>query len=150
MSCGCFLQMKEKLTKKLQFLDDYLLPTMSCTLSTLPISLITFKTFSLWSIPVNTLILPVIEGTMLWGVLSILLSNIHYPLSILFFTVVNLQLKYFEYIVNIVGSLNIGSWEILNSKEGYISAVLSVSILLLVIYFYPIENEKYNYYLKDR
>ncbi len=144
------IAVKEKITKKFQILNDYLLPTMSCTLSTLPISIMTFKTFSLWSIPVNTLILPVIEGTMLWGVLSILLVNIHRSLSYLFFTAVNLQLKYFEYIVNVVGNLNIGSWEILNSKEGYISITLLIILLLLTIYFYPIDNEKYNYYLKDR
>ena len=123
---------------------------MSCTLSTLPVSLITFKTFSIWAIPVNMLVLPVVEGVMLWGALSIFLFNIHKSLSYFVFTVVDLKLKYFEYIVRFVGSLNYGVWDLLNSEEIAVSLILFVILFLLVIYYYPVENEKYNYYLKDR
>jgi ComEC/Rec2-related protein len=142
--------LKKKITKNLKFAEGYLFPTMSCTLSTLPVSLLTFKTFSIWAIPVNALILPVMEGVMLWGGLSVFLFNIHRPLSYFFFTVVNLQLKYFQIIVEGVHKLDFGVWEILNSYEVFIAPILFVMLFLLVIYYYPVENEKYNYYLKDR
>lgn len=144
------IELRKKHIKRLKFLDEYVIPTMSCTLSTLPVSLITFKTFSIWSIPVNALVLPVIEGTMLWGVLSLLIQNIHQPLSILFLSVANLQLKYFEYIVNIVGDLNIGSWVISDRLANLIAISLLIFLILFVIYHYPVGNEKYNYYLKNK
>jgi competence protein ComEC len=140
---------KEKITKRLKFLEGYLFPTMSCTLSTLPVSLLTFKTFSIWAIPANALILPVMEGVMLWGGLSIFFFNIHRSLSYFFFTIVNSQLRYFEIIVEGVRRLDFGVWEILKSYEVYIAPVLFVILFLFVIYYYPVENEKYNYYLKD-
>jgi competence protein ComEC len=141
---------KEKITKNFKFFEDYVFPTLSCTIGTLPVAIFTFKTFSIWSVLVNTLVLPVIEGTMLWGALSLLFSKIHTPLSNLFFTVVNLQLKYLEAVVNKVGSLGFGSWEVSEN----ISVIIAISSLLFilstVIYFYPIDNEEYNYYLKNR
>lgn len=145
-----FNALKKKIFKKFKFAEGYLFPTMSCTLSTLPVSLLTFKTFSIWAVPVNALILPVMEGTMLWGSLSILLFNIHRPLSYFFFTVVKLQLIYFEIVVETVRSLDFGVWEILGSYEIFLAPLLFVIMFLLVIYYYPVENEKYNYYLKDR
>ena len=144
------ISVKEKLVKGFKFFEDYIFPTMSCTIATLPVSMLTFKTFSIWSVPVNAVILPVVEGTMLWGVLSLLVSGIHKPLSFFFLSIANLQLKYFEYIVEVVGKLNIGSWEITDQKATLISSVLLFIIVLLVIYHYPVENEKYNYYLKNR
>ena len=134
---------------RLQFLSDYVFPTLSCTISTLPVSVLNFKTFSLWSLPVNAVILPVVEGTMLWGVLSLLFYEIHDGLSKFFFTVVDLQLKFFEYVVNLVGGRGFGYWELSPQISTFVSACIFSVIFLLVIYFYPIENEQYNYYLKN-
>jgi ComEC/Rec2-related protein len=134
---------------KLQFLDDYILPTLSCTISTLPVSIFNFKTLSIWSLPVNAVILPVVEGTMLWGVLSLAFYKIHGGLSQLFFTVVDLQLKFFEYVVNLVGNLGFGYWELSFLVGSFVSICIFSVIFLSVIYFYPIENEQYNYYLKN-
>ncbi len=134
---------------KLQFLDDYILPTLSCTISTLPVSIFNFKTFSIWSLPVNAVILPVVEGTMLWGVLSLAFYKIHGGLSQLFFTVVDLQLKFFGYVVNLVGNFGFGYWELSSLAGSFVSICIFSVIFLSVIYFYPIENEQYNYYLKN-
>ena len=134
---------------KLQFLDDYILPTLSCTISTLPVSIFNFKTLSIWSLPVNAVVLPVVEGTMLWGVLSLAFYKIHGGLSQLFFTVVDLQLKFFEYVVNLVGNLGFGYWELSSLGSSFISICVFSVIFLSIIYFYPIENEQYNYYLKN-
>jgi hypothetical protein len=144
------LKKKKKNSKlKLQFLSDYISPTLSCTISTLPVSVLNFKTFSLWSLPVNAVILPVVEGTMLWGVLSLVFYEIHEGLSRLFFTVVDLQLKFFEYVVNLIGGLGIGYWELPSQISTFVSICIFSVIFLSVIYFYPIENEQYNYYLKN-
>lgn len=134
---------------KIRFLDDYVFPTLSCTIGTVPIGVATFKTFTVWSVPVNAVVLPVLESTMLWGLLSVFVSTIHEPLSKLLFTVANLQLKYFEHVVDGVGRLGIGSWSIPENFAGAISGSIFLLLLLTVIYFYPIENEQYNFYLKD-
>lgn len=140
---------KESPGLTLEFLDDYILPTLSCTISTLPVSIFNFKTLSIWSLPVNAVVLPVVEGTMLWGVLSLAFYNVHRVLSQFFFTVVDLQLKFFEYVVNIVGGLGFGYWELSSSVSIFVSVCIFSVIFLSVIYFYPIENEQYNYYLKN-
>lgn len=142
-------KIKKRLTKSLSFINEYILPTMSCTISTLPVSLLTFRTFSVWSIPANALILPVVESTMLFGVLALLLKHILPSLSYLCFTVVNVQLKYFETLIDAIRSLN---WGVVSIEQS-VARVLSISLLLLlilsVIYLYPIKNERYNYYLRD-
>ena len=140
---------KESPGLKLEFLNDYILPTLSCTISTLPVSIFNFKTLSIWSLPVNAIVLPVVEGTMLWGVLSLAFYNVHRVLSQFFFTVVDLQLKFFEYVVNIVGDLGFGYWELSSSISIFVSVCIFSVIFLFTIYFYPIENEQYNYYLKN-
>jgi competence protein ComEC len=141
---------KEKVTKKLKVFEDYIFPTLSCTIGTLPVAIFTFKTFSIWSVPVNAVVLPVIEGTMLWGGLSLLFFKIHKLLSDFFFLMVNLQLGYLELVVNKVGQLGFGSWEISESISFLVAVFSLILIFLAVIYFYPIDNEEYNYYLKDR
>lgn len=141
---------KEKITKNFKFFEDYLFPTLSCTIGTLPVAIFTFKTFSIWSVLVNTIVLPVVESTMLWGVLSLLFFKIHRPLSNFFFTVVNLQLKYLEAVVNKIGELGFGSWEISENTSVIIAVPSLLFIISVVIYFYPIDNEEYNYYLKNK
>jgi hypothetical protein len=103
----------------------------------------------MWSLPVNAVVLPVVEGTMLWGVLSLGFYKIHRGLSQFFFTVVDLQLKFFEYIVNLVGNLGFGYWELSSLVGSFVSICIFSVIFLSIIYFYPIENEQYNYYLKN-
>jgi len=140
---------KEKITRKHKFLDDFVLPTLSCTLSTLPLSIFTFKTFSIWSVPVNTLVLPVVESTMFFGLLALLFQYIFPPFSYIFFSVVNVQLKYFEFIVNFVQKLNFGQVSLSEPFSQALSLIVLLFLLLLIIFFYPIKNEKYNYYLKN-
>lgn len=144
------LEVKKKVTKNFRFVENYLFPTMSCTLSTLPISLLTFKTFSIWAVPVNMLSLPVMEDVMLWGLLSMLIYNIHRPFSSFILFVIDLKLSYFEYIVRFVKNFNFGVWDLSNSVETPFSLLFFLILFFLVIYYYPVEHEKYNYYLKDR
>lgn len=143
------VSLKEKVTKRYAFLDDFVLPTLSCTLSTLPLSVFTFKTFSIWSVPVNTLVLPVVESTMLFGFLALLFQKIFSPFSYIFFSVVNVQLKYFELVVSFVQKLNFGQVSLSDTTSRIVSLVLLFCFVVLIIFFYPIKNEKYNHYLKN-
>ncbi len=143
------LDLKAKVTKKFQFVDDNILPTLSCTLGTLPISILTFNTFSIWAVPSNTIILPIIDTTMFLGVLGIVAWNIFKPLSYIFFTITNMQLKYFEFVVNLIHSLNWGQFEFSGGASKFVSLTFLLITILFIIYLYPIENEQYNYYLKS-
>ncbi len=132
-----------------KFIEESVLPTMSCTISTLPISIFTFKTVSIWSILANILILPVIGSTMLFGIVALMSSSFLSQLSYFFFTVVNLQLKYFEFVVRKIYEVRFGAFNIEDSYLLTILIIFLVVLLITVIYFYPIKNERYNYYLRD-
>jgi competence protein ComEC len=132
----------KKITKKeTGFVNDTLLTTLSCTLTTLPITIMTFKTLSVWSILANCMILPVIESTMLLGVLAMVFG------SIIFYEIINVQLMYFELVVNYIGSLNSGYWEF-ETVSFRIPIVVMTAIIIFCIYLYPVDNEHSNYYLK--
>lgn len=129
-----------KISSKEGFFVDTVLTTISCTITTLPISIFTFQTFSMWSVVANTLVLPVIESTMLFGALGLVLSS-HFLMY-----VVNLQLKYVEIVVQLIGSSGFGYWNLVDG--GVISVCIAIFIVLFCIYFYPVGDEGSNYYLK--
>lgn len=143
------IRVRKRLIKGVTYIDESILPTMSCTISTLPISILTFKTFSLWSVLANTLILPVIESTMLFGVFAISLKTLLPSFSYLFFTIVNIQLKYFEFLITLIKSLNWGVYNLNDSFSKSLSLVILSFLIFLIIYLYPLKNEGYNYYLRD-
>ncbi len=132
---------KKILKRDIGFVNDTLLTTLSCTLTTLPITIITFKTLSVWSILANCMILPVIESTMLLGVLALVSG------SILFYEIINVQLMYFELVVNYIGNMDWGYWEF-QSVHAWIPIVIAAAIIFFCIYSYPVKDESSNYYLK--
>lgn len=140
---------REKIFKKAVFLDEYVLPTLSCTLATLPVLILTFKTFTIWSVLVNAIILPIVESTMLFGFLAIFFYILFKPFSYILFSVINVQLKCFEMIVMFVKNLGFGQFEIESKYIIPFALLLILCFVVVTIYFYPLENEKYNYYLKD-
>lgn len=140
----------EKLLPKKEIFQDIVNPTISCTLSTLPVSLLTFKTVSIWSLFANILLLPVISSTMMFGIIALLLQPVLSPLSYFFFNIVNIQLKYFEKVVNIIGGSGIGTVSLSQQSAGIVTITVIISIFILTIYFYPLENEKRNYYIKEK
>ena len=135
--------------KRMSFLDDSVLPTLACTLATLPITISTFGSISIWSVPANTIVQPVIGNTMLYGFLGIFFYKLFPPVAYLFFSVVYVQLKYFELIINFISGLNFGTFDITSPFSSIAVTVLLIFLVLAVMYFYPIENGKYNYYLKN-
>lgn len=133
--------------KKISFLQETLFTTLSCTLITLPITIYTFKTLSIWSVLANCLILPVIEMTMFFGVGGIIFSKISFLISKIFFQITNIQLKYFELVVNMIGNINWGYWEFENIPN-MIPIAIMILLTIMCIYFYPVGDETHNYYLK--
>jgi competence protein ComEC len=126
-----------------QFIEDNLLGTISCTLSTLPISISIFGKLSLVSIFANVLILPLTESTMLYGTIGLIGSFIVNNISKILFSVSYIQLKIFQWIVEYFGSIQWGYVDISNSWIGWL---IGVFLLLFCIYFYPLDQE--NYYVK--
>lgn len=130
------------------FIKEYLLTTLSCTISTLPVSIITFQTFSIWSVLANTLILPVVESTMLFGFLGVLMNSFDGLLSRYLFLVSYIQLKYFEIVVLGIGSLGFGYMDVNPLVGRVIGLTLFLFILVFTLYFYPVGNEEHSHYLK--
>jgi competence protein ComEC len=133
--------------KKSEFLSNTLFPTLSCTLATFCITIPTFQTISVWAVFANCLILPVIETTMFLGAIGLLFSPFSFLISKFFFEVINVQLKYFELVVNMIDSVKWGYWE-LDNVSNFIPIVIAMFLVLLCIYFYPVDDETHNYYLK--
>ena len=129
-----------KISSKEGFFVDTVLTTIGCTITTLPVSIFTFQTFSMWSVIANTLVLPIIETTLLFGVGGLLLS------SPFLMSIVNLQLKYVEIVVQLIGSSGFGYWDLVDGRG--ISVCIAIFIVLFCIYFYPVGDEGSNYYLK--
>lgn len=132
---------KKIFKREVGFVNDTLLTTLSCTVTTLPVTIATFCTLSIWSVLANCLILPVVETTMLFGVLALVSG------SIIFYSIIDTQLRYFELVVNYIGSRGWGYWEF-ESTPIWIPIVILVSTIIFCIYFYPVGDENNNYYLK--
>lgn len=81
-------------------LSTYVLPTVVCTVATLPITAFYFQEITLLGVFSNLLILPVVEGSMVLGVVAVVISLISTQISSIFLMAAYLQLKYFEIIVD--------------------------------------------------
>jgi competence protein ComEC len=132
-----------KIKKVPQFIEENLLGTISCTLSTLPISISIFQKLSLVSIFANVLVLPLTESTMLYGAIALGGSYLIKSVSTLLFSIPYMQLKIFQRIVEFFG--NIG-WGYIDIKSSWVGWIIGIFLFLLCIYFYPLDQE--NYYVK--
>jgi hypothetical protein len=123
-----------------QFFEDNLLSTISCTLSTLPISISIFQKVSLVSIFANVLVLPLTESTMLYGSIALLGAFLYKNISYLLFSVPYVQLKIFQRVVEFFGSIEWGYIDISNS---WVGIVIGIFLFIFCIYFYPLNEESY-------
>jgi ComEC/Rec2-related protein len=126
-----------------QFLEDNLLATISCTLSTLPISISIFQKVSLVSIFSNILVLPLTESTMLYGSISLISTLIFEDISQILFSIPYVQLKIFEIVVNFFGSIE---WGYIDINSSWLAIFIGILLIIFCIYFYPTDQE--NYYAK--
>ena len=125
----------KKFFKVGKWFEEYFLSTLSCTLATLPISISVFGKLSLVSVFANMLILPLTESTMLYGAIGMFIPW--------FFSVVYFQLKVFEYVVNLFGSISIGYIDI---SRPWVGLVIGFILILFCVYFYPVDGD--NYYVR--
>jgi len=109
--------------------------SLACTLTTLPISISSFGTISVLGVITNMLVLPVIETSMLFGVIGIIVNYISKPVADFLFSIVWVQLKYFEIVVNYIGDFKFSAINV--SLPGYFLIVFYIVLCLLAIYFYP-------------
>ena len=86
---------------------------------------------------------------MLYGFLAIIFQSIFPAISYLFYSIVNVQLLYFEKVVIFVKKLNFGQFALSDNASLVVGLVVIVVLVLSVIYFYPLKNEQYNHYLKN-
>jgi ComEC/Rec2-related protein len=126
-----------------QFFEENFLGTISCTLSTLPISILIFSKVSLVSIFANVLVLPLTESTMLYGTIALLGSYLTKKLSTILFSLPYVQLKVFEWVVEFFGSVE---WGYIDVKSPWIGCLIGITLIAFCIYFYPLDQE--NYYVK--
>lgn len=118
---------------KNKWVQDNLLPTVTCTFFTLPVVIYFFKKISLISILNNLLAAPIIQTTIYFGLFSFIFKPLYF--------FVYIQLNIFRYIIEI--SSNIDQIQIESTILIY---PLILFLILFCIYKYPIQNG--NYYLK--
>jgi competence protein ComEC len=126
-----------------QFLEENLFGTISCTLSTLPISISIFGKLSLVSVFANVLVLPLTESTMLYGTIALLGSFVVQKLSEILFSIPYIQLKIFQWVVEYFGSIE---WGYVDVTTGWMGWLIGVLLFIFCIYVYPLDEE--NYYVK--
>jgi hypothetical protein len=126
-----------------QFFEENLLGTISCTLSTLPISISIFNKVSLVSVFANVLILPLTESTMLYGTLAVTGSFLFKNFSEALFSIPYIQLKIFQRIVEFFGSI---SWGYVDVNTSWVGLLIGMLLFLFCVIFYPLDKE--NYYVK--
>lgn len=130
----CFESIRSK------YIKESILPTVTCILFTLPISVIFFGKMSAISLISNIIVIPIISQTIFWG-LGITVINIFFNLKILFL-IPYIQLSIFKYFVMI--SSNVKMVELGVNK--YIFTIFIYLILFLFcLYRYPVSSN--NYYI---
>ena len=130
----CFENIRSK------YLKESVLPTLTCMLFTLPISVIFFKKFSAISLISNIIVVPIISSSIYWGLVGTVLNIfLHFQYI---FLIPYLQLSIFKYFVLL--SSNVKMAEV--SINGAVVGAVMYSILVLVCLIrYPIDSK--NYYL---
>lgn len=127
---------------KSKWVNDSLIPTITCTIFTLPVVMFFFNKISLASVLSNLIAAPIVQSTLGWGVLAILLNSIT-PIFQIFFFIPYVQLNIFKYIVEISSYIPVLELSFDPKIPVYI---LCMCIFLFCLLKYPISNE--NYYLK--
>ena len=105
------LQLLKGRYRVLALFRETVLPTLSATIATLPVSVSAFGGFSIVALPVNVVVLPVVESTLFLGLAAVLVESL--PLGVIglfvsrfLFLMVYVQLRFFEIVVLWAGSLS--------------------------------------------
>ncbi len=126
-----------------KFLQNYFIPSLACTIITMPIIAYSFQKISIIGVVTNILILPVLEYTLILGFITLFFNLFSSYISQILFLVIWAQLKYFELIVDFLGNLEYASHDV-NITVSIVGAIyLLIGILILI--FSPVDGK--NYYL---
>jgi competence protein ComEC len=135
-----FEKLKDSLYK---FLQNYFIPSLACTIITMPLIAYSFQKISLVGVVTNVMILPVLEYTLILGFVT-LFFNLFLPyISEILFLAIWAQLKYFELIVVFLGNLNHVSFE--TNINILIVGAIYIFLIFLILILYPVDAR--NYYL---
>ncbi|MFA7683084.1 MAG: hypothetical protein WCX94_02980, partial [Candidatus Dojkabacteria bacterium] len=83
------------------------------------------------------------ESTMLYGTLALVGSFVLQKMSYILFSIPYIQLKIFQKIVELFGSME---WGYIDVKTAWLGWLIGIIILFFCVYFYPVDEE--NYYVK--
>lgn len=119
------------------FLDEYFVTTLSATIATIPVSVSTFGVLSVISPVANVLVLPVLESTLLYGVIALLTG------FKLVYMVVWMQLKYFEEVVRFFGGLDWVSFEV-DVDSGFAVYAYLAMFVIIILFYTPDESSYYH------
>lgn len=119
------------------FVDGYFVTTLSATLATIPVSVSTFGVLSVISPVANLLVLPVLESTLLYGVIALLTG------SKLVYMAVWMQLKYFEEVVRFFGGLDWVSFDV-EVGSGFAIYVYLTMFVIIILFYTPDESSYYH------
>ncbi len=133
---GCFKEIKSTVLK------DSVLPTLTCILFTLPISVMFFGKVSAVSLLSNIVVVPIVNSTIFWG-LGITLINIFFPLRVLYL-IPYLQLSIFKYFVLI--SSNMEMVEV-GLNKNLLAVCIYTGLFLFCLLKYPLSLN--NWYMKE-
>ncbi len=132
--------LKENLYK---FLQNYFIPSLACTIITMPLIAFTFQQISIIGVVTNVMILPVLEYTLILGFFTLFFNYLFPMLSEFFFLTIWVHLKYFELVVEFLGNLQYASYEV--SINVFIVVAIYFLFMFLISVFSPSDGR--NYYL---
>lgn len=140
---------KQKRNNISNFLREYLIPTLACTIFTLPVLVYNFGSASLVGVIANILILPVVESSMLFGLLSLVTPELLLGLKNFFVSIVYTQMNFFEFIVQTFSNWRYSSIEISSTffTSTWIPIVAYLSLIMLMLVLNKPEDSELNYYL---
>ncbi|NLZ24423.1 ComEC family competence protein [Candidatus Dojkabacteria bacterium] len=130
----CFQKIKRN-----PFLSS-ILPTLTCLLFSLPLSLIYFKKFSIVSLLSNSIAVPIVNSTIFWGLGSTLL-NMFFDAKFLYL-IPFLQLNIFKSFVQFLSRVKMFECD-MGSPSLFL--IIYLFLFFLSLYRYPVSSN--NYYL---
>ncbi len=135
-----FMKLRDLMYK---FFQNYLVPSLACTIVTIPIIAFSFQKFSIIGVVTNILILPVLEYTLMLGFVALFFNFVSSSISQVLFLAIWAQLKYFELVVDFLGNLRYVSYEVDITVP--IVGVIYLFLGILILIFSPADGK--NYYL---
>jgi competence protein ComEC len=124
----------------LDLMSESLVVTVAAQIATLPLIILIFKRFSVVSLPANFLIIPVQAQIMVWGILSIALAYVFWPLAQLAAWVAWLFLAWTIEIVRIFAALPLAFLSVSDVSPILIGGIYLLMLFMIVAAQQPKEQ----------